>query len=112
MALVCSGPQWTSQRSDARRWGEFTAAEQGRDPQQLGPGGAVGQGRDQGQGGKRLDRWAGRAGPGQQSGLHSWNLGLVEVCPHEISSLSISLAALWEVWLEGWVPGMLREPGE
>ena len=35
----------------------------------------------------------------------SWSFCLVEVCPHEMSSLSISLAALWEAWLEGWVPG-------
>lgn len=42
---------------------------------------------------------------GSSPNFISWNLCLVEVCPHEISSLSISLAALWEAWLEGWVPG-------
>ena len=72
----------------------------------------VGRGRGRGQGeGKRLDKWAGCAGPGQQSELHFVE-SLVKVCPHEISSLSISLATPWEAWLEGWVPGMLREPGE
>lgn len=31
-----------------------------------------------------------------------WDLYLVGVCPCEICSLSISLAALEEAWLEGW----------
>ena len=42
---------------------------------------------------------------GSSPNFISWNFCLVEVCPHEMSSLSISLAALWEAWLEGWVPG-------
>lgn len=83
------------------------------DPQQLGPGGLW-------DGGGAGDRERGRGWTSGQAvqALGSspdfilWNLCLVEVCPHEISSLSISLATLWEAWLEGWVPGMLREPGE
>lgn len=94
--------------------GRVAAAEQRlEDPQQLGPGGRW-------DGGGTKDRERGRGWTGGQAvqalgsnpNFISWNLCLVEVCPHEISSLSISLAALWEVWLEGWVPGMLREPGE